>query len=104
MLSLSSKLNSLSECQLQQVKDHTRKTVGDEATTSSGVGKKQCHQYDDYSSKEKVDIGKYAAENGATKSCRHFNKKLGKPVPESTAKIENRIFGCTRNLDKDTWC
>ena len=35
---------------------HT-KTVGDEATTS-GNGKKWCHQYNDYSAKERADIGK----------------------------------------------
>ena len=82
---LPSKLNSLSQCQLQQVNDHIRKTVGDEAT-SSGIGKKRCHGYNQYSDKERAEIGKYAAENGATKACRHFTKKLGKPVPESTAR------------------
>ena len=70
-----SKLNSLSQCQLQQVNDHIRKTAGDEAT-SSGIGKKQRHGYNQYSDKERAEIGKYVAENGATKACRHFTKKL----------------------------
>ena len=68
---LPSKLNSLSQCQLQQVNDHIRKTVGDEAT-SSGIGKKRRHGYNQYSDEERAEIGKYAAENGATKACRHF--------------------------------
>lgn len=37
-----------SKCRLQQVNDHIQKTVGDE-TTTSGIGKKQCNQYNDYS-------------------------------------------------------
>ena len=53
---------------------HT-KTVGDEATTS-GIGKKWRHQYNEYSAKERVDIGKYASENGVTKACRHFISEI----------------------------
>ena len=68
---LPSKLNSLSQCQLQQVNDHIRKIVGGEAT-SSGIVKKRCHGYNQYSDKERAEIDKYAAENGATKACRHF--------------------------------
>ena len=41
---LPSKLNLLSECQLQQANDQTviKKSVGDNATTS-GIGNKRCH-------------------------------------------------------------
>ena len=55
---LPSKLNSLSQCQLQQVNDHIQKTVGDEAT-SSGIGKKRHYGYNQYSDKERAEIGKY---------------------------------------------
>ena len=79
------KLDSLSDAQLQKVNEHIRKTVGD-GTTSCGTLNKQRHQYNDYSAKERADIGKYAAENGATNACKHFTKILGKTVPESTAR------------------
>ena len=45
---------------LQQVNDHTQKTVKEEVTTS-GISKKRQHQYE-YSAKERVDISKYSAE------------------------------------------
>ena len=76
---LPSKLNSLSECQLKQVNEHVQKII--ENTISSEAGKKH-HHYNEYSAKERTDIGKYATETGVTKACRHFAKKL---VPESTA-------------------
>ena len=38
------------------------KTVGDEVTTLSGIGKKWYHQYTMSSATERVDIGKYSAE------------------------------------------
>ena len=42
-VTLLSKVNWLSECQLQHVNDHIRKTVGDKATTS-GIDKKRRYQ------------------------------------------------------------
>ena len=41
--------------------DHIRKIVGDEFTTSV-TGKKRCHRYNEYSAKEREDVGKYSAE------------------------------------------
>ena len=38
------------------------KTVGDEVTTLSGIGKKWYHQYTMSSATERVDVGKYSAE------------------------------------------
>ena len=38
-------------------------------------------QYIDYTAKMRAQIGKYAAENGPTKTARHFSKKLGRNVP-----------------------
>ena len=92
-VALPSKLNSLSECQLQQINDHIQKTVRDKATTS-GIGKKWHHQHNDYSTKERPDISKYVSENGVTKACRQSKKICTRIHSEKT---ENRIFGCTRN-------
>ena len=39
-----------------------------------------------YSQEERAQIGKYAAENGATKAARHFSKKLGIEMNESTGR------------------
>ena len=38
---------------------------------------------------ERAAIGKYAAQNGATKACRHFSSTTGRQIPESTGqKVE----------------
>ena len=84
--SLPTKLDSLSEAQLQKVNEHIKKSVGDGAISCGTLNKQRRHQYNEYSAKERADIGKYAAENGATNACKHFTKILGKTVPESTAR------------------
>ena len=43
-------------------------------------------KYNDYTSKERALIGKYAAENGPAKATRHFSQLLGRKVPETTAR------------------
>ncbi len=43
-------------------------------------------KYTDYSPEVRGQIGRYAAEHGATKASRHFTKRLAKNVPESTAR------------------
>ena len=40
--------------------------------------------YHSYSSQQRADIGRYAAQHGPTAASRHFTKQLGHPVPEST--------------------
>ena len=42
--------------------------------------------YNDYTAKERAEIGKYAAENGPTKAARCFSERLGRKVPESSAR------------------
>ena len=49
-----------------KVNNHIRETVGDGAISCG----KQQHHYNEYSAKERADIGKYAVENGATKEPR----------------------------------
>ena len=62
---LPSQLKSISEGHFQQADNYIQKTVGDkEATTIGGMGQKQCHQYNEYSTKEKTNADKYTAENG----------------------------------------
>ena len=62
--------------------NHIRETVGNGAISCG----KQRHHCNEYSAKERADIGKHAAENGATKACRHFTRTLGKTIPESTVR------------------
>ena len=45
-----------------------------------------CGSYNEYATEERASIGKYAAENGATKACRHFSSTAGRQIPESTVK------------------
>ena len=42
--------------------------------------------YNDYTAKERAEIGKYAVENGPTKAVRCFLERLGRKVPESSAR------------------
>ena len=42
--------------------------------------------YHSYSSKQRADIGRYAAQHGPTAASRQFTKELGHPVTESTAR------------------
>ena len=68
--------------------DHVRKTPEDGKSGGCGLlnrGKKRQH-YNDYSAKERADIGRYVIENGATKAGRHYSKILGKTVLEATAR------------------
>ena len=51
-----------------------------EATSSGKRGK-----YNTYTPEERARIGKYAAENGATRAAKHFSKTMGRSINESTA-------------------
>ena len=63
---------------------HTKNCGGQSYAT--GISKKWHYQYNDYSAKKTVDMGKYASENGAMKACMHFTRTLGKPVSKSTVR------------------
>ena len=43
-------------------------------------------KYNKYSPNDRAKIGKYAAENGATKAARHYSKVMGFTINESTAR------------------
>ena len=99
--SLPTKLDSLSEAQLQKVNEHIWKTVGDGAISCGTLNKQCLHQYNKYSAKERADIGKYAAENGATNACKNFTMIHTRQncTRIHSAKIEITVPGCTRNKD-----
>ena len=46
--------------------------------------KQGCSKYNKYTPIERAAIGKYTAENGPGKACKHFTKALGRSIPEST--------------------
>ena len=48
--------------------------------------KQGCGKYNEYTPEERAAIGKYTAENGPGKACKHFTKALGRSIPESTAR------------------
>lgn len=78
---LPSTVKSLLNKELEQVnKVVSAKTL----ELQRGPGKSR--SYNDYSPEQRAMIGKYAAENGATKASRHYSKILGNSVPESTAR------------------
>ena len=62
--------------QKEVVRDFVRK-----AEEKQGRGK-----YNKYTPEERAAIGKYTAENGPGKACKHFTKALGRSIPESTAR------------------
>ena len=43
-------------------------------------------KYNEYTSEERAQIGKYAAENGPTRAARHFSELMNRKVPETTAR------------------
>ena len=49
------------------------------------AGKKR-GKYNNYTPEDRARIGKYAAENGATRAALHFSKVLGLDINESTAR------------------
>ena len=63
-----------------------------EAVVVQQQDEKQKKQYHSYSSQQRADIVKYAAEHGPTAASRHFTKLLGHSVPESTARKYRDLY------------
>ena len=57
-----------------------------EVETVKQQNKKQVKQYHTYTSQQRANIGRYAAQHGPMVVARHFKKLLGHSVPESTAR------------------
>ena len=80
-LPLPSMVPSLSLKELEEV----NQTVAAKTTELQQASKPR-REYNDYTSEQRAMIGKYAAENGATRASRYYSKVLAKNVPESTAR------------------
>ena len=74
--STTSPSSSLTIKEKEVVREFVRK-----AEEKQGRGK-----YNEYTPEERAAIGKYTAENGPGKACKHFTKALGRSIPESTAR------------------
>ena len=59
---------------------------------SCRIPSRKCGPYKTYSSSERLQIGKYAFQQGATAASRRFSNVLRKPVSCSTAKSMKRIM------------
>ena len=62
-----------------------------EEASSIALSKKR-GPYKKFSSSERLQIGKYASQHGATSASRHFSDKLKKPVCRSTAKSLKKAY------------
>ena len=76
---VTSVISSLSGNELQRVNIGVKQSMEQEAFAKMRV------KYNEYSAKERAQIGEYAAENEATCAVRHFSKVLDRNVPETTA-------------------
>lgn len=75
------KVPSLSEEEVHRVNEDVKRTMEQDETSKKGRGK-----YNDYTAKERAQIGKYAAENGPARAVRHFSSILDRKLPETTAR------------------
>ena len=49
--------------------------------SENGVASSRRGQYNEYTSEQRAEIGKYSAENGPTRAARHFSEVLGIVIP-----------------------
>lgn len=77
--------SSPSKKDIEQANKEVKRTLGDwnqsgkKAVTPRG-------KYNSYTPEERAKIGKYAAENGATRAARYFSELLDRKITESTAR------------------
>ena len=77
--SLPKQVLSLTEKEVEEATSGIRQALKD--AESKGCGK-----YNDFTVKERAQIGKYATEHGPARAVRHCSKLLGRQVPETTAR------------------
>ena len=88
--SLPTKLDSLSEAQLQKVNEHIRKTVGDKAMHKlQNRDQAKRHQYNDYSAKEGADIGPKILRNAITTNTAIEHVRFHAQRQHAYVKLEN---------------
>ena len=76
--------SSLTEKDLEKANARVKRSIEGEGTKPEKASLRG--KYNDYTAKERAQIGKYAAENGPTKAAKHFSQVLSRKVPESTAR------------------
>ena len=69
----------------QQDIEGAQKLVADAVNTAANKSQRR-GQYNSYSKEQRAMIGKYAAENGATRAAKHYSAVWGIPINESTAR------------------
>ena len=69
----------------QQDIEAAPKSVADTIKTAANKSQ-QCQEYNFYSKERRAMIGKYAAENGATRAAKHYSAVWGISINESTAR------------------
>ena len=92
------KVPSLSEEEVHRVNKDLKHSIEQDETSKKGHGK-----YNDYTAKERVQIGKYAAENGPARAVQHFSRILDRKLLETTArrlKAEVLISASDENHDR----
>ena len=60
--------------------------------SASGIASSCRGQYNEYTSEQRAQIGKYSAENEPTRADRHFSKVLSIVILESTARRLNAEY------------
>ena len=68
---------------------------------------KQGHgKYNEYTCtpEDRAAIGKYTAENGPGKACKHYTKALGRSIPESTARKLRAEYLRQFKIEVETKC
>ena len=80
--------SSLSRKDVEMAGREVRRVLEESATVARqrSVPHGRRGKYNCYSPEERASIGKYAAENGATRAAKHFSCTLGQTVNESTAR------------------
>ena len=81
--------SSLSRKDVEMAGREVRRVLEESATVARqrSVPHGRRGKYNGYSPEERASIGKYAAENGATRAAKHFSRTLGQTVNnESTAR------------------
>ncbi len=75
--------SSLSRKEIEGANEGVKRVLGP-ANHKNKKKVEPCGKYNDYSSEERMQIGKYAAENGPTKAATHFSQLFERRVLEST--------------------
>ena len=85
--------------------DKTNKVVEavlDKRGEGDHTGHSKHGKYAIYTAVERARIGKYAAENGTTRACKHFSQLWKRDVPEATVRRLKNEYLTQLNQQKHT--